>query len=164
MFFKLISKCLKIRNKIRSGYYKKLLNIPENNKLRIYGPIDIIAPNNIKIDDNVAINHRAYLNGSGGIEISKDVVISAHVKIISTGLDTTGWEERKDGSIVSHIDKSIFIGEKCWIGAGATILAGVNITGKGIIIAANSLVNKDFSENNVIIGGTPAKIIKKNEN
>ncbi|NOR45768.1 MAG: acyltransferase [Candidatus Delongbacteria bacterium] len=164
MFFKFISKCLEIRNRIRSSYYRKLLNIPKNNKFRIYGQIDIVNPKNIKIDDNVAINHRAYLNGSGGIEISKDVVISAHVKIISTGLDTTNWGKRKDGSIVSHTGKPIFVGEKCWIGAGTTILAGVNITGKGIIIAANSVVNKDFSEDNVIIGGTPAKIIKKIEN
>ncbi|MBN2790220.1 MAG: acyltransferase [Candidatus Delongbacteria bacterium] len=161
MIFKLISKCLEIRNNLRLFYYKKLLRIPEGNKIRIYGPIDLVAPEKISIGDNVAINHRSYLNGSGGITISNDVVISAHVKIISTGLDTDSWNERKDGSMVDHIDKPVFIGEKCWIGAGATILAGVNITGKGIIVAANSVVNKDFTENNVIIGGTPAKIIKE---
>ncbi|MDA3838908.1 MAG: acyltransferase [Candidatus Delongbacteria bacterium] len=148
---------------MRNYYYTRLLHIPKGNKFRIHGPVDIIAPEKIKIADNVAINHRTYLNGSGGIEISKDVVISAHVKIITTGLDTSNWIERKDGSIVSHIDKPIFVGEKCWIGAGVTILAGVRITGKGVIIAANSVVNKDFSEDNVIIGGTPAKIIKKIE-
>lgn len=163
MLFKMISKCLKIRNNLRLFYYKRLLRIPKSNKFRIYGPIDLVAPEKITIGNNVAINHRSYLNGSGGITISNDVVISAHVKIISTGLDTTNWKDRKDDSIIDHIDRPIFIGEKCWIGAGATILAGVNISGKGVIIAANSVVNKDFSEDYVIIGGTPAKIIKEIE-
>ena len=164
MLFKLISKYLEIRNRIRSSYYRKLLNIPKNNKLRIYGHIDLITPEKIKIGNNVAINHQAYLNGTAGIIISNDVIISAHVKIISIGVDTSDWKERNNGSILNHIGEQVFIGEKCWIGAGALILAGVKITGKGVIIAVSSVVNKDFSEDNVIIGGTPAKIIKKIEN
>ena len=51
------------------------------------------------------------------------------------------------------------IEDDVWIGANVTILPGSYIS-KATIIAANSVVNK-FIEPYSIIGGTPAKIIKK---
>ena len=47
------------------------------------------------------------------------------------------------------------------IGAGVTILPGVTI-GKGAIVGAGAVVNKDV-EPYVIVGGVPAKFIKKRE-
>src|SRR5690606_26547707 len=54
---------------------------------------------------------------------------------------------------------SIIIGHDVWIGANVSILDGVTI-GNGAIIAANALVNKDVDPY-TIVGGVPAKIIKK---
>ena len=51
------------------------------------------------------------------------------------------------------------IGNDVWIGADAMILDGVTI-GDGAIVAAKSLVNKDV-EPYAIVGGIPAKLIKK---
>jgi len=45
-----------------------------------------------------------------------------------------------------------------WIGAGATILAGVTI-GENAVVAAGAVVSKDVPANTVV-GGIPAKIIK----
>ncbi|WP_418555536.1 DapH/DapD/GlmU-related protein [Longibaculum muris] len=56
-------------------------------------------------------------------------------------------------------NKPIILKEKSWIGAGSTILAGV-IIGKNSIVAAGSVVTKDVPDN-CIVGGNPAKIIKK---
>ncbi|WP_455482771.1 DapH/DapD/GlmU-related protein [Haemophilus parahaemolyticus] len=53
------------------------------------------------------------------------------------------------------------IGKNVWIGSNATILAGVTI-GDGTVIAAGALVNKDVPPM-VVVGGVPAKIIKKIE-
>ncbi|MCI8674305.1 MAG: acyltransferase [Lachnospiraceae bacterium] len=55
--------------------------------------------------------------------------------------------------------KPIRIGNKVWIGAGATILAGVTIR-DGAVIAAGSLINKDVPEK-ALVGGVPAKIIRE---
>ena len=55
----------------------------------------------------------------------------------------------------------IHIGKNVWIGANATILAGVTI-GDGAVVAAGAVVTKDV-EPNTIVGGIPAKIIKKIE-
>ena len=49
--------------------------------------------------------------------------------------------------------------DNVWIGMDATILKGVTI-GENSIVAAGSLVTKDV-EPNTIVGGNPAKTIKK---
>ena len=55
----------------------------------------------------------------------------------------------------------IHIGKNVWIGANATVLAGVTI-GDGAVVAAGAVVTKDV-EPNTIVGGIPAKVIKKIE-
>jgi acetyltransferase-like isoleucine patch superfamily enzyme len=53
----------------------------------------------------------------------------------------------------------IVIKKNAWIGAGATILPGVTI-GENAIVAAGAVVTKDVFDN-TIVGGVPAKLIKK---
>ncbi len=55
----------------------------------------------------------------------------------------------------------IHIGKNVWIGANATVLAGVTI-GDGAVVAAGAVVTKDVAPN-TIVGGVPAKVIKKIE-
>ena len=60
----------------------------------------------------------------------------------------------------SHInDKSgdIIVEEDCWIRTGVIILAGVHV-GRGSIIGAGSIVNKDIPPY-AVVAGCPAKII-----
>ena len=53
----------------------------------------------------------------------------------------------------------IHIGKKVWLGANVTVLPGVTI-GDNAIVAAGAVVTKDV-EPNIIVGGIPAKFIKK---
>ena len=53
----------------------------------------------------------------------------------------------------------VIIGNDVWIGANVTIMSGVNI-GDGVVISSNSHVVKNC-EPYSIIGGNPAKLIKK---
>lgn len=55
--------------------------------------------------------------------------------------------------------KPTIIGNDVWIGAFVVIMGGVTI-GDGAVIAAGSFVNKDVAPYE-IVGGTPAKFIKK---
>ena len=53
----------------------------------------------------------------------------------------------------------IILEENVWIGTNSTVLKGVSI-GKGAIIGAGSVVNKNVPQDE-IWGGVPAKFIKK---
>ena len=55
--------------------------------------------------------------------------------------------------------KPIQIGNNVWIGAGATILAGVTI-GDNTVIGAGSLVKKDIPAN-VVAVGVPCKVLRE---
>lgn len=56
--------------------------------------------------------------------------------------------------------QDIVIGEKCWIGLNCVILPGV-VLGDQTVVAAGAVVNKSFIEGHCIVGGVPAKVIKK---
>ncbi|WP_442486790.1 acyltransferase [Halomonas litopenaei] len=53
------------------------------------------------------------------------------------------------------------IGNDIWIAAKAFVSKGASIP-NGCIVGATSFVNKPFDEENVIIAGSPAKIVKRN--
>ena len=53
----------------------------------------------------------------------------------------------------------VVIGDDVWIGANAVILPGVTI-GSHVVVAAGAVVTKDVPAN-TLVGGVPAKIIKK---
>ncbi len=57
-------------------------------------------------------------------------------------------------------NKGIKLGNNVWVGYRATIQKGVKLN-DNIIIASNSLVNKSHYGTNQILGGIPAKVIKK---
>ena len=69
-----------------------------------------------------------------------------------------GWQEAMKGKEFPN-KGNIVVGNDVWIGYNATIMAGVTI-GDGAIIAANATVVKNV-EPYTIVGGNPAKIIRK---
>lgn len=59
-------------------------------------------------------------------------------------------------------EASIVVDDHVWIGANATINAGVRI-GRGAVVGANSLVTQDVPENALVVG-SPARVIRSLEN
>lgn len=163
---------------LRQLWYKKLIS--NNGKLSIstgceFTPINsisIIAPVSIgknshffadggliKIDKNTAFNMNVHINASvgGEINIGKECLIGPNVIMRTAGhnFDNLKVLIRKQGHTVSNI----IIDDNVWVGANSVILGGVHI-GHGAIIGAGAVVTKDVPCN-VIVGGVPAKIIKK---
>lgn len=65
---------------------------------------------------------------------------------------------------IQRISGEINIADYCWVGNRSSIMKGT-ITPRNLLIASNSLLNKDYTisiPENSLIGGTPAKLIKKN--
>ena len=65
----------------------------------------------------------------------------------------------KTGEIINK-PGSVTIGDKCWIGKDVTICKKVTLPSQ-TIIGVGSVVTKSFNEENTIIAGNPARIIKK---
>ena len=59
------------------------------------------------------------------------------------------------------IPAPITVGRNVWVGSNSTILSGVTI-GDNAVIAAGAVVTKDV-EANTVVGGVPAKFIKRIE-
>lgn len=72
-------------------------------------------------------------------------------------MDTDFHKIKKD-TVHLNPDKPILVGNNVWIGARSTILKGAIIK-NGCVIAAASLINKSFYEENCILAGVPAKKI-----
>ncbi|MFB9211143.1 sugar O-acetyltransferase [Echinicola jeungdonensis] len=119
----------------------------------VFTPLHINYGKHTKIGKNVFINFDCVFLDLGGITIEDGVLIAPKVSLLSEG-HPISVEERH-----SLIPKPIHIKRNAWIGASATILQGVTI-GENSVVAAGSIVSQDVPDN-TIVGGAPAKIIKK---
>lgn len=59
-----------------------------------------------------------------------------------------------------NLGEPVVVGDNVWCARGVTILKGVVIRNH-VVVGADSLVNKRFNENNVIIAGSPATIVRR---
>ncbi|MDD5717338.1 MAG: DapH/DapD/GlmU-related protein [Sulfuricurvum sp.] len=91
-----------------------------------------------------------------GLRMGNHVMLSHNASIIS-GTHLYDEEGVMMRDSVRHAP--VTIGDNVWIGAGARIIGPVTI-GNNVVIAANAVVNKDV-ESNTIVGGVPAKVLKK---
>ena len=87
-----------------------------------------------------------------GVHIARDVIIR-----------TTDGQLFVDPETGRPLDPpgDVIIGNNVWIMTGCMLIKNTYIA-DGCAVAAKSFVNKKFEEENCLIGGTPAKIIKRN--
>lgn len=128
-------------------------------KVIVFPGVHIKNPQNLELGTNISIHEMSYIDAFGGIKIGDDVAISHGVSIISFDHDLSIGKIFKDAP--PKIGQ-IVIKNNVWIGAGVKILKGVVIE-NNCVLAAGSLVNRSCSKNS-IIGGVPAKILKKINN
>jgi galactoside O-acetyltransferase len=114
---------------------------------------------NIKIGSNVTFNSNVMINarGKGKIIIGDEVLIGPNAVLRSNNHSY----EKIDEPIISQgmTEGEIIIEDNVWIGSNCVILPNCRI-GKGAIIAAGAVVTADV-ETNCIVGGIPAKFIKR---
>ena len=114
----------------------------------------------LKICENTDIGTRSRIISGKNIIIEKDVLTGPNVFISDQDhrYDMIGIPISKQGVVIKD-GNGILIKEGSWIGTNSVIIGNITI-GKGSVVAANSVVTKDVPDY-AVVGGVPAKIIKK---
>ena len=119
---------------------------------RLFPPFYTDFGKNIRLGKNVFINSGCCFQDQGGIEIGDGCLIG-HQVVMAT-LDHVQDPDRR----ADMIPAPIVLGKNVWVGAHATILAGVTV-GDNAVVAAGAVVTKDVPAN-AVVGGVPARIIR----
>ena len=131
----------------------ELINKPEQPSFNLFPPFYTDFGLNINIGKNVFINEGCCFQDQGGITIGDGCLIGQQV-VLATLNHSLDPARRAD-----MLPAPITLGKNVWVGAHATILAGVTV-GDGSVIAAGAVVTKDVPAG-CVAGGVPAKIIKR---
>ena len=110
------------------------------------------AAKGLEIGENSVINSGCRLDTRGGIFIGNNVSISSQVLILTADHDMDTLE------FIGRC-KKVIIDDYVFIGTRAMVLLDVSL-GKGTIVAAGSIVNKNTDPFSVV-AGIPARFIKK---
>lgn len=98
------------------------------------------------------------INAAGGksIRIGDGSLFSNNIEI-----HTTDYYEIYDSEGKSvNPDKDILIGKHVWIGLGSKILKGTEIA-DGCVVGSGSVLSGLYRQENTIVAGNPAKIVKE---
>lgn len=112
------------------------------------------------IGDNFSMQYNCHIGCIEHIEIGNDVLLGSKVYIT----DHFHGEISSEALAIPPIkrplwSKPVKIGNSCWIGDNVCIMPGVSL-GNNVIVGANAVVTHSF-EDDVVIAGVPARIIRK---
>ena len=136
--------------------------------------------NQIIIEDKVCGYDATFIieDSNGSIEVGYKTLFTGKIEIASTeGADISIGEQCLFSSEIdirngdshsifdqngSRINKAedICIGDHVWVGHRALILKG-SVIGANSVIGAGAVVTRRFNQNNVAIGGNPARLLKE---
>lgn len=148
-------------NVLLNGLSKTGIILGDNVKIGAYSSLVVSGSlsnlgKEIRIGDNTSFSEHTFFGGAGGIKIGNDVISGQNVRFHSENHEFSDNTQLIRLQGVTH--KGIEVGNNVWIGAGATFLDGAKV-GNNSVVAANSVVQKEFPDN-VVVGGIPAKVIK----
>ncbi|MEZ2334112.1 DapH/DapD/GlmU-related protein [Mucilaginibacter sp. RCC_168] len=144
----------------RSGFWLrvghkawKLAGIKAAHPVFIDKGFKCINPTNIALGRYVSLGHDNHIWAFDTVNIGDYTQTAKDLLIISGSHEVNSLSPKNNQQVV--------IGAGCWIGARVTILGGVTI-GKGVVIGACSVVNKNIPDF-AVVAGNPAKILRYRE-
>lgn len=142
---------------------KTILNIPKPGKLVFkgeahigHGAIISCVGGVMTVGDNFAVSGNTSFVCYKEITIGRDVQFAWNSLVMDS--DAHKIYDQEWGRM--NEDKPVIIGDKVWLACQNTVLKGT-VIGNNCVVGANSLLNKAYTEDGVIIAGSPARIVKK---
>lgn len=133
--------------------FSELIGKPVDASFGMFPPFYTDCGKNITVGKNVFINTGCRFQDQGGIRIGDHVLIGHNVVLATLNHDFAPYNRATMHPAPIHIEGQV------WIGANATVVPGVTI-GENSIVAAGAVVTKDVPPN-TIVGGVPAKVLKR---
>jgi acetyltransferase-like isoleucine patch superfamily enzyme len=115
------------------------------------------SKSSITIGANTSIGQNIHLVSAGNLVIGLNTTISAYVMI--SNVDHTYAEIGRHILQQPHCFKETVVGDNCFIGYGAVVLAGTSL-GRQCVIGANAVVRGEYPDYCVLVGA-PAKVVRR---
>ena len=110
----------------------------------------------LTVGDHSNIGPGCYVGCSGHVQIGSHVLMGAGVSMHAENHNIERIDVPIDAQGVTRED--IVIEDDCWLGGGATFLAGVRV-GRGAVVAAGSVVTRDVPPY-AVVAGVPARVVR----
>ncbi|CAK8716729.1 MAG: hypothetical protein D3905_06835 [Candidatus Electrothrix sp. AS4_5] len=109
---------------------------------------------------NLAQYDRRLLIGTGALITSNHYFDVAGSFVLGDGSWIAGYGSQFWTHGAGASERNIFIGQNCYIGSAVRFAPGSAI-GNNTLVGLGSILTQKFSDENVLLGGQPAKILKK---
>lgn len=135
--------------------FQRLFGLNRDCPWSVHFTSKVVAPQKLRVAPSsrlsFAVSGGCYIQALNGVEIGEDTIFAPGVRIISANHSEADFH-------VPVPAEPIRIGRRCWIGANAVILPGVQL-GDHVIVGAGSVVTKSFP-GGCVIAGVPARVIR----
>ena len=109
----------------------------------------------IELGKNFYCNKNCHIRSAERIKIGEECSLGWNVQINTDD----GHAISHDGNVVNRIG-SIEIGKHVWLTSNTIVAKNVKIA-DGCIVAQGAVVSKSITESKSLVGGVPAKVIRK---
>lgn len=175
-FFGLRRGCVKLNNhssRITIGFYGSkgvqqnkhtLIYIGENGCLEFNGSAVIGTGSSLRIDNGTltignkfSCNKNCFISCTKSISFGNECLLGWNINI----RDADGHSILSENGIEKPSLKEVIIGNHVWIASDVSILKGT-IIGDNSVVGYGSVLTRGYGKRNVIIAGSPAKIVQNN--
>jgi len=113
--------------------------------------------NRLNIGHGTTVGGCNFICGEGrSIVIGKDCMLAWNLEIRTT--DSHAIVDAASGARINPA-KDVIVDDHVWVGAHATLLKGTHIR-RNSVVSMRSVVTHAFGEEGVVLGGSPARIIR----
>lgn len=130
------------------------VELAANCQIRENAHLEVYDDGVVTVGERAVVGVNNWIQGNGDVTIGEGTILGPNVVITSTDHQIDLACPLLDQPLSK---RAVHIGRDVWIGAHATIVAGVRI-GDHAVIGANTLVNRDVAEA-AIVGGVPGRVI-----